>query len=195
MFAWLNTNKSSLATDDASAHRRADRRGRHIAGLRCEPAGLAGQHEALRKTNPALVICAISWFGESGPYRDFVATEVVCRGMAGGIHAIGPVEGPPVIPLDGQNGVIAGLAAFIATASGLYNRQPEGRRFSLSIQEALMHAMEMDFSSTLTNGHARRRPGVNLFGRHYPSSIYPTRDEAGSASAPSPPPNGAASAP
>ena len=165
-FAWLNTNKRGITVDpelEAGAARlrtlieRADviLDSRTPSEIEHSPLG----HAELRRTNPGLVICAISWFGESGPYRDFVATEAVCRALAGGIHAIGPVEGPPVIPLDGQSGIVAGLAAFIAAASGLYNRESGGRRFSVSIHEALMHVVEMDFSSALTNGRSRRRPG------------------------------------
>jgi len=182
-FAWLNTNKRGITADPDSAAGAA--RLRSLIGhagvlLDSRPPGELAHsrldHAALRRADPRLVICAISWFGESGPYRDFVATEAVCRALTGGIHAIGPAEGPPVIPIDGQSGVIAGLAAFLAAASGLYNRERGGRRFSVSIHETLMHAMEMDFSSALTHGHSRQRFGVNRFGRHYPSSIYRTRD-------------------
>jgi crotonobetainyl-CoA:carnitine CoA-transferase CaiB-like acyl-CoA transferase len=182
-FAWLNTNKRSIAaaaeSDAGAARLRSLIDGADVL-LDSRPPGEVAHplldHAALRLANPRLVICAISWFGENGPYRDFAATEAVCRALTGGIHAIGPADGPPVIPIDGQSGVIAGLAAYIAAASGLYNRDDGGRRFSVSIHETLMHAMEMDFSSALTFGHPRQRFGVNKFGRHYPSSIYRTRD-------------------
>lgn len=180
-FAWLNTNKRGITADPGSPEGAARLRAliaqADVLVDSRPPADLARtilDHDGLRRANPRLVIAAISWFGESGPYRDFAATEAVCRAVAGGVHAIGPVEGPPVIPLEGQSGVIAGLASFIAAAAGVY--ASGGRRFSVSIHETLMHVMEMDFSAALTNGHSRRRPGINLFGRHYPSSIYRTRD-------------------
>jgi crotonobetainyl-CoA:carnitine CoA-transferase CaiB-like acyl-CoA transferase len=183
IFAWLNTNKHGM-TADFETQDDADRVSAIIGSADIlldsrtpqEIARSQLEHGTLCAANPDLIICAISWFGETGPYRDFVATEAVCRAMAGGVHAIGPAEGPPLVPIEGQSGVIAGLAAFAAAASGLYNRRKGGRRFSLSIHEALMHVMEMDFSAALTQGRSRRRPGINLFGRHYPSSIYRTRD-------------------
>ncbi|MBV9748454.1 MAG: CoA transferase, partial [Acetobacteraceae bacterium] len=168
--AWLNTNKHGV-TDDPESPRFVElvRGADVLLDSRVQP-----DHAALRQANPGLVIGAISWFGETGPYRDFAATEAVCRALAGGVHAIGPAEGPPLIPLDGQSGMIAGLATFVATAAGIYGGG--GRRFAVSVQEALMHAMEMDFSSALATGKSRQRPGVNEFGRHYPSSIYQTAD-------------------
>ena len=170
-FAWLNTNK--LAVTHSAAGLTGLIESADVL-LDARPLDEQRDHPALRAANPGLVICALSPFGEYGPYRDYVATEAVCRALAGGVHAIGPVEGPPVIPIEGQSGVIAGLAAFIAAAAGLF--EGSGRRFSLSIHEALMHVMEMDFSSALSHGRSRKRPGVNKFGRHYPSSIYRTAD-------------------
>src|SRR5207302_9072895 len=90
-------------------------------------------HQELRRSQPGLAITAISWFGEHGPYRDYAATDSVCRSLAGLVKLIGPIEGPPVLPRDGQIGVVAGLTAFIPTLAGLFARGGQGaRRFAVS---------------------------------------------------------------
>src|SRR5207247_1618562 len=89
-FAWRNTNKRSITADlDAPAD---------VARIRAllascdllldarQPETIrnsALSHQALRETEPGLAITAISWFGEHGPYRDYAATDSVCRSLAG----------------------------------------------------------------------------------------------------------------
>ena len=88
--------------------------------------------DALRATQPGLAITALSWFGEHGPYRDYVATNSVCRSLAGLVKLVGPAEGPPVLPRDGQIAVITGLTAFIPTLAGLFARDSRARGASPS---------------------------------------------------------------
>ncbi len=170
-FAWLNTNKLGVTLEGARLEGLA---ATADVLLDARPLDEQGDHAALRAANPGMVVCAVSPFGEHGPYRDHAATEAVLRAMAGGVHAIGHADGPPLVPIDGQSGVIGGLAAFAAATAGLLGGG--GRRFSLSLHEVLLHVMEMDFSAALSSGRSRERPGLNKFGRHYPSSIYRTAD-------------------
>ncbi len=124
---------------------------------------------------PGLTIVALSWFGETGPYRDFAASDATVRALAGLVHLVGPVDGPPILASpDGQAGVIAGLAAFIAACSGLYSRERGSRRFEVSTHEALAAISEYETAVALS-GLGRRRNGVNRFGRNYPVTIYPTK--------------------
>ena len=96
---------------------------RHPTGIKASPLS----HENSGDRNPGLAITAISWFGEHGPYRDYAVTDSVCRSLAGLVKLVGPIEGPPVLPRDGQIGVVAGLTAFIPTLAGLYARGAPGR--------------------------------------------------------------------
>src|SRR5205085_274394 len=108
-FAWANTNKRSVMMDVATPSGAAGA-GAMIASadilLDARPPGHrsadALMHDALRAANPRLVIAAISWFGESGPYRDFVATDTVCRALAGLVKLVGPKDGPPLALNDHQ---------------------------------------------------------------------------------------------
>jgi crotonobetainyl-CoA:carnitine CoA-transferase CaiB-like acyl-CoA transferase len=183
-FAWLNTNKRSLTADLASP---AD-----IAGIRALLAtsdllldarhpltirNSALSHAALREAEPGLAITAISWFGEDGPYRDYAATDSVCRSLAGLVKLVGPIEGPPVLPRDGQIAVVAGLTAFIPSLAGLHARAETGaRRFAVSAHEAMLQISEFDTGLALEAGFTRPRIGLNRFGRGFPSGNFATKD-------------------
>ena len=39
--------------------------------------------EVLHRENPALVLCSIAPFGQTGPYRDFIADDTVLTALGG----------------------------------------------------------------------------------------------------------------
>lgn len=182
-FAWLNTNKKSV-TADPETQAGADKilallatadlllDARHPDEIK---ASLIS-HDRLRKADPGLAITALSWFGEHGPYRNYQATESVCRSLAGLVKLVGPVEGPPVLPRDGQVGVMGGLTAFIPSLAGLYGHQHGARRFAVNNLEAMLHITEFDTGLALEVGFTRPRAGINRFGRGYPSGTFETKD-------------------
>ena len=168
-FAWLNTNKRSRVADLARVTElvaNAD----VLLDARGPDASVA--HDILRAANPALVIVAISPFGESGPYRDFVTTDAVTRALAGLVSLIGPKERPVAIN-DHQADIVAGLTAFVAAMTGLLARGECGRRFEVSAHEANVTLSE----SQTAQGVAapRARPGVNRFASTYPIGVFKCR--------------------
>lgn len=183
-FAWLNTNKRSITADlgqpaDVARVRALLADADLLLDAR-PPRQMHDSlltHDALRSAQPGLAITALTWFGEHGPYRDYAATEAVVRSMAGLVKLVGPAEGPPVLPRDGQTGVLAGLTAFIPSLAGLFARETTGaRRFSVSALEAVLQISEFDTALALEGGSAKPRIGLNRFGRGFPVGNYATRD-------------------
>jgi crotonobetainyl-CoA:carnitine CoA-transferase CaiB-like acyl-CoA transferase len=172
-FAWLNTNKrsriagpedeESIAALLADTDLLLDARGPDAVSR-----GVLA-HDRLRVEKPGLVIVALSWFGEDGPYRDFVATDTTCRALAGLINLIGPREKPVAIN-DHQADIVAGISSFIAAMAGLLAGGP-GRRFSLSIHEA--NVVLSDSHTVHGPNGPRGRFGVNRFSSTFPMGIYP----------------------
>jgi crotonobetainyl-CoA:carnitine CoA-transferase CaiB-like acyl-CoA transferase len=172
-FAWLNTNKRSVIETP-------EIRDQLLAGADVlldgrPPAVIGSSHDEWREWHPGLAITAVSWFGETGPYRDFAGTDAICRALAGLVVLTGAVEGPPILATEGQSGILAGLTAFIPTVAGLYGRATGARRFTTSVHEASLGVSEYEWAIAWDTGVSRQRPGVNRFGRNYPVGIYPTK--------------------
>ncbi|MZR29188.1 CaiB/BaiF CoA transferase family protein [Sneathiella litorea] len=53
-------------------------------------------YEALRELNPALIYCAITGFGRSGPYATKPATDIYMQAFGGLMSVTGEVDGGPI---------------------------------------------------------------------------------------------------
>ena len=172
VFAWLNTNKRSVTeTPEATA---ALLPGADVL-LDGRPPAEMTDHDALRAANPGLAITSVSWFGENGPYRDYASTDSIARALAGLVALTGRADGPPTLATDNQSTIVSGLAAFIATAAGLWGRKAGTRKFSVGVHDTAVNVAEYEAAVGWDAGGSRKRPGVNRFGRNYPVGIYPTK--------------------
>jgi crotonobetainyl-CoA:carnitine CoA-transferase CaiB-like acyl-CoA transferase len=171
-FAWLNTNKRCVTETPELVDRLLAGADVLLDGR--PPMAIGGSHDAWRARFPGLAITALSWFGETGPYRDFAATDAICRALAGLVALTGPAEGPPILATEGQSSILAGLTAFIPTLAGLYGRAAGAHRFATSVHEASLGVAEYEWAVAWDAGGSRARPGVNRFGRNYPVGIFPT---------------------
>src|SRR2546427_805010 len=83
--------------------------------------------ESLRALTRRLVYCAISGYGQDGPYRDVVGHDVNYLGVAGALSVTGPRGGAPLVPgvpvADLGGGAL--FAAF-AIAAALHHRGESG---------------------------------------------------------------------
>lgn len=176
VFAWLGTNKRSIAADAATEPGRA-RLAAWLAG--CDLL-LDGRGPAERAAapihgadDPGLIACDLSWFGETGPYAGFAGTDAVARALAGVFFCTGPAEGPPQV-LDGFPGeTLAGLAAGIATLAALLSRAEGGRRMEANVLETNLAVSEYYVTqAALTPGFVKRH-GRDRFFPTWPMGVYP----------------------
>lgn len=182
-FGFLNLRKRSVLVDP----RQADQLARlhkllHEADVLIdsltsgERRAFGIDHDELRNANPALVIASTSWFGESGPYSDFAATDSVCRALAGLVQPIGPESGPPVPLPDYQAGIVGGLTAFIAVMAAMQCRDTNGgRRYEISVMEANLAIADYNVALSWGTGGRDKRWGVNRFVPNFPFGIYPCK--------------------
>jgi crotonobetainyl-CoA:carnitine CoA-transferase CaiB-like acyl-CoA transferase len=129
-------------------------------------------HAALATSNPRLVVAAMSWFGDDGPYSDFNGSDAVCRALAGGTQLVGPAEGPPTALYDYQAGIVGGLTAFIATLSCLQAPLRRGRRLELSLLDATVALADYNVALSWATDGLDERWGVNRFSPNFPLGIY-----------------------
>jgi crotonobetainyl-CoA:carnitine CoA-transferase CaiB-like acyl-CoA transferase len=97
----------------------------------CERLGLS--HEVLRAEKPSLIWCSISGFGQTGPYRDKPAYDLVVQALSGGMSLTGERDGVSVragIPIADLS---AGMYAASAILAALYRRTKTGRGDAIDI--------------------------------------------------------------
>lgn len=184
LFLYLNTNKRGVILDlpdqngklerlvgwaDVLIHNYPPRR-MHELGL---------DYSRLREINPPLVMCSITPFGLTGPYRDYAAYELTIA-HGGGWAWLSPnsSDRPDLPPLkaaghqaDFQAGLVAALTSVAAYFRAL--RSGEGEHIDVSSQEAVASLLEQNFVHFTYAGQVASRLGRRLL---YPWGFFPCRD-------------------
>ena len=85
-------------------------------------------YKDLEKVNSRLVYCALTGFGQDGPYRDLAGHDINYIGIGGILGITGPKGGPPALPGTQIADLVAGgLYAVIGILTALMGRQKTGR--------------------------------------------------------------------
>jgi crotonobetainyl-CoA:carnitine CoA-transferase CaiB-like acyl-CoA transferase len=85
-------------------------------------------YKDLEKVNSRLVYCALTGFGQDGPYRDLAGHDINYIGIGGILGITGPKGGPPALPGTQIADLVAGgLYAVIGILTALLGRQKTGR--------------------------------------------------------------------
>lgn len=84
-------------------------------------------YAAIAEVNPELVYCAITGYGQDGPYRNRAGHDINYTGYAGVLHATGTAEGPPVLPSVQVGDFGGGMAAAVGILATLRQAQTTGR--------------------------------------------------------------------
>jgi CoA:oxalate CoA-transferase len=132
--------------------------------------------DALRAANPALVVVSITPFGQTGPYRDFKATNLVSFAMGGIMGITGDRERHPLVT-GGANQAHywGGLHGFSAAVTALVGAQlqGEGDWLDISMQACAAGTLELYGSGTAMGGPVMPRLGNQTLAEW---GIYPCID-------------------
>jgi crotonobetainyl-CoA:carnitine CoA-transferase CaiB-like acyl-CoA transferase len=136
-------------------------------------------YETLKALNPRLIYCAITGYGQDGPYRLRAGHDANYLSVAGLLGVNGPKGGPPVLSgvqladLAGGSlhAVIGVLLALQARA-----RTGEGQFVDVSMTDGSLSMMYVPFASFLANGAQPQRGNEGLSGRYACYQIYETKD-------------------
>jgi crotonobetainyl-CoA:carnitine CoA-transferase CaiB-like acyl-CoA transferase len=136
-------------------------------------------YEALKQINPRLIYCAITGYGQDGPYRLRAGHDANYLSVAGLLGVNGPKGGPPVLSgvqladLAGGSlhAVIGVLLALQARA-----RTGEGQFVDVSMMDGSLALMYVPFASFLANGAPPERGNEGLSGRYACYQLYETKD-------------------
>lgn len=183
-FLYLNTNKRGITLDLKSATGRAIVtrlvRDADVLVENFRPgvmARLGLDYETLAALNPRLVVTSISSFGQTGPYRDYRATEIVADAMGGWMYGLGVPEREPIKPPGIQAQLMAGIFGLLGTLSAVHARAlvDRGQHVDVSIQEAVLW-IQMNITTTYSySGHVWKRHGGHSTMNH-PQGLYQCKD-------------------
>ena len=84
-------------------------------------------YETLAAEHPALIYAACSGFGQTGPFAEKGAYDMIIQGMGGIISITGEPDGPPVRVGTSISDITAALFTTIGILSALHNRNSTGK--------------------------------------------------------------------
>ncbi|UCG83202.1 MAG: CoA transferase [Dehalococcoidia bacterium] len=187
LFLYLNTNKRSITLNLKSETGKKilkDLIGEadilvESLSPRVMPA-LGLDYEALEKINPQLVMTSISNFGQTGPYRDFKASEVVLYAMGGNMCSTGLGDQEPIKKGGNLVQYGGGTMAAVATMIALFNAETQGvgNHVDISLMEIQMGSIERRMSELLAYQYNNElTPRMDVAGlMQYPFGLFPCKD-------------------
>lgn len=180
LFLYLNTNKKSITLDLESAAGvnivkelipQMDVVIENFSPRMMSSLGL--DYATLKSLNPGLVMTSISPFGQTGPYRDYSATDLTIWGLSGILYELGEADREPLKMGANVSEYVAGLYGCLVTLAALYYRDDTGtgQHVDLSSLEAF-HTMQPSMTLVFSYaGFIRKRSGI-----HFPWGILPCED-------------------
>lgn len=168
-FVWLNRSKESLTLNlkrpEAKLVRdrlleKTDVFVQNLAPGATERLGLGARE--LRKKYPAMIVCDLSGYGSSGPYRDKKAYDLLIQAEAGVISITGTEETPSKVGISIAD-ISCGMYAYagILTALLARSRTGEGSTLEVSLFDSLAEWMGYPAYYTSYGGSAPSRTGAS----------------------------------
>ena len=116
-------------------------------------------YDTLQEVAPHLVMVSISNFGQTGPYRDYKATDIVEYALGGLMYIFGAYDREPLKHAFNQAQFKAGTDAASASLMALYHQRLTGRgqHVDVSIQEAVATGLRDVVNNYTYTGAIRRR--------------------------------------
>jgi crotonobetainyl-CoA:carnitine CoA-transferase CaiB-like acyl-CoA transferase len=183
-FVWLNRSKESLTLDLKSPAAKdilrqllaeADVFVHNLAPGAVDRLGFGAA--GLRERLPRLIQCSISGYGESGPYAQKKAYDLLVQCETGVLSITGTPETPAKVGISVAD-IGTGMYAFSGILLALYHRERtgEGANFEVSLFEALGEWMAQPAYFTAYGGSPPPRSGAS-HASIAPYGPYQSRDE------------------
>ena len=136
-------------------------------------------YEAVKAVNPAIVYCAISGYGQTGPYRDLAGHDLNYCSLAGLTDQIGEAGRDPVIPNFQIADILGGaLVPAMGILAALYDaqRSGQGRYVDVAMSEGVFAHNVQALSAVALRGRANGAGDDLLSGREACYRVYRTAD-------------------
>ena len=182
-FVWANRSKESLTLDVkqprareivARLLQRTDVLVQNLAPGAAARLGLS--YEALESRHPRLIVCDISGYGDSGPYRDKKAYDLLIQSESGFLSVTGTPEEPCKAGISIAD-ISAGMYAYSSILAALLQRDRTGRGSRIDV--SMLETMTEWMSHALYYAFDGAPPPPRATAAHatiYPYGPFPTGD-------------------
>ena len=135
-------------------------------------------YDVLKETNPGLIYCALTAFGQDGPYRRRPAHDLNLLAISGVLDLLGVKDGPPIVPpvqMSGLGGAFQGVVGILAA---LLSRQRDGRGqfIDVSLLDGVSAFGALEMSRCMASHHIPKRGLTEGGGGYACFNVYPTSD-------------------
>lgn len=186
-FHALNRNKKSiclnLKTDEGKAHFRKLVEKADVVVESFRPGvmkRLGLDYETLKTINPGIIYCAITGYGQTGPYANRPGHDINYISYAGLLELMGRKDGKPIVPA-AQIGDIGGgaMPATIGILLALFGREKSGKGqfVDISMTEGALSWLSPLLSEYFTNSNQPKRGEQVLSGGLASYEVYQTKDD------------------
>ncbi|MEZ5856981.1 MAG: CoA transferase [Hyphomicrobiaceae bacterium] len=184
LFFWYyNTSKRGITLDlESAAGRETFKRLSATADVILETfkpgylATLGLGYETLARDNPGLVVCALTPFGQDGPWANYLSSDLLHMAAGGEMASCGYDEedvpgAPPIAPGGANAWHMGGHFAYMAIMAALVHRTVtgEGQYIDVSIHEACALTTESAIANYIYRGEVLQRHT----GRHHAAGPAP----------------------
>ncbi len=140
--------------------------------------GVSG--EQLRARNPRLIHCAITGYGQSGPYAERPGHDLNYVSISGMLSADRPLleksgELPRMFIADVGGGAMTSVIGILAALFGR-ERHGEGGSIDISMHDAALYWVMLPGARDLIEGGEQAAGDLPTFGKHASYNVYKTRD-------------------
>src|SRR5579863_4147832 len=131
----------------------------------------------IRTLNPSLIHCAVSGFGQTGPYSQLGGYDSMIQAMSGVMAVTGEPDGDPLRVGAPITDIVAALAAAFSVASALYERRRsrKGQVIDVSLFESGLSIVAQWVTIATLTGRQFRRFG-NVYPLLAPYELFKTAD-------------------
>ena len=182
-FWYYNTSKRGITLSlETAAGRRLFRRMAATSDVILETfrpgflASLGLDYDSLSLQNPRVIMCSLTPFGQTGPWRDYLSSDLLHMAAGGEMASSGydqadAPNAPPIAPGGGNAWHMGGHFAYMAITAALVYRTVagQGQYIDTSIHEACALTTEAAIANYIYRGEVVRRQT----GRHHAAGPTP----------------------
>jgi crotonobetainyl-CoA:carnitine CoA-transferase CaiB-like acyl-CoA transferase len=137
-------------------------------------------YETLSASQPGLIYCASSGWGQDGPYQERPGQDLLAQSIAGVLMLNGTAADPPVPVGIGLADLTAGLHIVIGVLMALYerSRSGKGQRIDVNLLNSMIHHTTQELTLYLNTLREPQRSAAGV-GHPYvgaPMGVYKTKD-------------------